>query len=249
MSRREFLTFLSTVGLSSSLLGYLPRSLRAQTEVRQSNLPLLEDWVPSVCRQCPGGCGILVRVIQGKAIKIEGNPLHPVNQGRLCPKGQSGLHVLYDPDRIRSPLRRKGERGAGKWEEIGWEEAIGQVSDKLKELRREDDARSLVVLSGQKRGIGSELLESFTKVFGSPNFVLDDSDYSLFSPSVFFMQGVDGRPCYDLLNANYVLSFNSSILETSWSPVQAMRAYGSLRERRLLKRSRLVHAGPYLSLT
>lgn len=191
----------------------------------------------------------MVRVIQGKAIKIEGNPLHPINQGRLCPKGQSGLHVLYDPDRIRSPLRRRGERGAGKWEEIGWEEAIGQVSEKLKELRREGAAHSLVVMSGQKRGVGSELLESFTKTFGSPNFIPDDSDYSTFSPSVFLMQGIESRPCYDLLNANYVLSFNSSIIETSWSPVQAMRAYGSLRERRLLKRSKLVHAGPYLSLT
>jgi anaerobic selenocysteine-containing dehydrogenase len=188
-------------------------------------------------------------VIQGKAIKIEGNPLHPINQGRLCPKGQSGLHALYDPDRIRSPLRRAGERGAGKWEEIGWEEAIGQVSENLKELRREDMAHSLVVMSGQKRGVGSELLEGFTKAFGSPNFIPDDSDYSSFSPSVFLMQGIESRPCYDLFNANYVLSFNSSILETSWSPVQAMRAYGSLRERRLLKRSKLVHAGPYLSLT
>lgn len=249
VSRRDFLKFLSQIGISSTLLSYLPKDLLAQREVRESNLPLLENWVPSVCGQCPGGCGILVRVIQGQAIKIEGNPLHPISQGTLCPKGQSGLHVLYDPDRVKSPLRRVGKRGEGKWEKIGWEEAIGLVSQELGKLRQQEEAHSLAVLSGQKRGILCEILQRFTQAFGSPNFILDRSDYKNISTSFLLMQGIGERPCYDLSKANYVLSFNSSILETYWSPVQAMRAYGNLRERRLLKRSKLVHIGPYLSVT
>lgn len=249
ISRRNFLRYLSSIGLSSSFLGYLPKSLIAQMEVRKSKFPLLENWIPSVCGQCPGGCGILVRVIRGQAVKIEGNPLHPVNQGTLCPKGHSGLHVLYDPDRIKFPLRRTGKRGEGRWERISWEEAIELTSEELRGLRKEGEAHSLMVISGQKRGISYEVLKRFTRSFGSPNFGLDSSDYSQTSLSSLLMQGIEGKPCYDLSKVNYILSFNSSFLDVSWSPVQSMRAYSRMRERRLLERSKLVHIGPYLSVT
>jgi len=72
----------------------------------EPNTPGIERLVPTVCGQCMGGCGILVRVIDGWAVNIIGNPLHPVNRGSVCPKGIAGLQGLYDPDRIRSPLKR-----------------------------------------------------------------------------------------------------------------------------------------------
>ncbi len=68
---------------------------------------LAEARIASVCLQCPAGCGILVRVVDGRAVKIEGNPKHPINLGRLCPKGQIGVQVLYDPDRIKEPYVRE----------------------------------------------------------------------------------------------------------------------------------------------
>ena len=79
----------------------------------------LEAWVASVCQQCPGGCGILVRTITAiedgkkRAVKIEGNPQHPISRGTLCPEGLAGLQALYDPDRIQGPLKRSGPRGYG----------------------------------------------------------------------------------------------------------------------------------------
>ena len=79
----------------------------------------LESWVASVCQQCPGGCGILVRTITAvedgkkRAVKIEGNPVHPISRGSLCPKGTAGLQAPYDPDRLKGPLRRSGPRGSG----------------------------------------------------------------------------------------------------------------------------------------
>src|SRR3989337_4147073 len=80
----------------------------------------VEKWVVSVCGQCQGGCGIKVRLINERAVKIDGNPLHPVNQGTLCPRGQSGLQLLYNPDRLKNPLKRKGKRGENQWEKISW---------------------------------------------------------------------------------------------------------------------------------
>src|SRR3990170_3085111 len=61
----------------------------------------------TTCRECPAGCGIIVRTMQGRAIKIEGNPDHPVNKGKTCARGQAALQGLYNPDRIKNPVRKE----------------------------------------------------------------------------------------------------------------------------------------------
>ena len=77
-------------------------------------IPYEEYWSTGVCLQCPSGCGLRIRSVNHWPVKLEGIKDYPINRGRLCPKGQSGLQVLYDPDRIRHPLKRKGKRGEGK---------------------------------------------------------------------------------------------------------------------------------------
>jgi thiosulfate reductase/polysulfide reductase chain A len=97
--------------------------------------PSQESIVPTVCLMCPAGCGMNGRVVNGKLVKLEGNPLHPVNQGVLCPKGQAATELLYNPDRVPGPLRRRGARGAGDWEPIPWESALSLVAQRLARLR------------------------------------------------------------------------------------------------------------------
>jgi len=94
-----------------------------------------ETWINSSCGQCPAGCGIRVRVVEGRAVKIDGYPDHPINGGGLGPKGQAGLQLLYHPDRIQGPLRRVGPRGAGNWSQISWESAISEIAPALQRLR------------------------------------------------------------------------------------------------------------------
>ena len=91
-------------------------------------IPYEEYWSTGICLQCPGGCGLRIRSVMKWPVKLEGIPDYPINKGRLCPKGQSGLQVLYDPDRIRHPLKRKGKRGEGNWEKISWEEGLASSS-------------------------------------------------------------------------------------------------------------------------
>ncbi len=120
-------------------------------------------WVNSACLQCPAGCGIRVKTIEGDAIKIEGNPLHPINQGRLCPKGQAGLQVLYDPDRIQGPLKRVGKRGAGEWKSISWDDAVAEVAQRLGEIRRDQGPHTVAILGGRYRGHMQELFRRFAR--------------------------------------------------------------------------------------
>ncbi len=107
-------------------------------------VPGIAAWKPSVCTLCPAGCGLLVRVMEGEAEvvrkgqkglvqmglakKLEGNPQHPVNRGKLCPRGHAGLQVVYHPDRLRNPRKRSGARGSGEFQEIGWDEAMQQLT-------------------------------------------------------------------------------------------------------------------------
>ncbi|MGB5845938.1 MAG: twin-arginine translocation signal domain-containing protein, partial [Anaerolineales bacterium] len=135
ISRRDFLKIAGGAGV---LTGVSPsiRQLVLEPYVQppEEILPGQATWYASTCRQCPAGCGIIVRVINGRAKKIEGNPLHPLNQGKLCSRGQAGLQVLYNPDRLKNAVLQTGGRGSLKFEPLYWPEALDILADKLETL-------------------------------------------------------------------------------------------------------------------
>jgi len=206
-------------------------------------------WYASVCRQCPAGCGIVVRVSEGRAKKVEGNPLHPVNRGKLCARGQAGLQALYHPERLGRPLALAGPRGSGKFQEISWEEALSILMSGIKKSRAEAPA-SLLMLTEPMRGHQNLVAARFMRAFGSPNRVAWDpfgQDALLAANEAVF--GVRDFPEYDLANARYLLSFSGDFLETGISPVHYSRAYGQMRQARPTVRGKFVHFGPRLSMT
>src|SRR4030042_5992315 len=218
--------------------------------VEKPNAPGVERWIPTICGQCRGGCGIMVRVIDGWAVNIAGNPLHPVNRGTLCPKGIAGLQGLYDPDRIRSPLKRVGKRGEGRWQPISWDEAIQLITGSLQDLRQKGEPQSLVVMGGRYRGLMRSLWERFLEAFGSPNYIDNQFQWEgMPIEGLFLTQGLYSSPAYDLENAQYLLSFGAGLLESFWSPVQALKAYGYFRRGRPGQRGKLVQIEPRLSVT
>lgn len=234
VTRREFLTTLG-VAAGGGALAFAPdlavktfRFAWGEDWVEVPNGP--ESWVTSLCRQCPGGCGIRVRLIGDRPVKIEGNPLHPVNRGALCPKGQAGLISLNDPDRIKGPLQRVGERSAGKWQEITWEAAIKLVVTRLQEIKGQKLPHTLAVMDGDASGLTKMLWERFLHQFGSPNYINMPTGLDHGSVDAFYlMQGIKDRVVYDMEMANYIISFDSDLLQSFWSPVQVMNAVGYMR--------------------
>src|ERR671925_1436167 len=92
-------------------------------------------WIiPSVCFNCESACGILAYVDQQtlEVRKIEGNPVHPGSRGRTCAKGVVTPNQLEDPDRILYPLRRTGERGDGRWQQVSWNEALEDIAGRIR---------------------------------------------------------------------------------------------------------------------
>src|SRR3974390_1768689 len=98
----------------------------------------------SVCRGCHGGCGALLHVRDGKLIKVEGNPDAPLNHGSLCPIGVSAIDLVYHPDRLTYPMRRKGARGSGEWQRVSWDEALDEISKRLLAIRAKYGPESIV---------------------------------------------------------------------------------------------------------
>ena len=82
------------------------------------------EQIATNCEMCFWRCGVLAEVADGKVVKLQGNPDHPLTKGRLCARGNAGTELLYDPDRLKQPLLRTGARGEGKFKPISWDQAL-----------------------------------------------------------------------------------------------------------------------------
>src|SRR3972149_8567952 len=169
VTRRRFLQVVGgTAGAAALARGRLTKAEQAGQNLEQWPTPE-EVVVPSVCQQCPGGCGILVRTLDGEAAGISGNPLHPINRGALCPKAFGGLQLLYDPNRLKGPMVRDRERGH--FRPIAWDEALGLVTPRLSHFRGQGPAHTVAVLGGQYRGYRDTLWKRFAEAYGTPNYI------------------------------------------------------------------------------
>ena len=123
----------------------------------------------SVCRSCHGGCGVLVDVKNGKVTKVRGDPESPVSKGWMCVKGVKAPDVANHKDRLVTPLKRVGERGAGKWKEISWEVALDEIAEKLDAIKSESGPESVAMGQGTGRHHYLHVVR-FANAFGTPNW-------------------------------------------------------------------------------
>src|SRR5712692_282168 len=227
MERRNFLKISTLSGATAALdaCGNPERQL-IRFIPEEELVPGVATWKPSLCTLCPAGCGLLVRVMEGQAEvvrkgqtglikmglakKLEGNPNHPVNHGKLCPRGQAGLQVTYHPDRLRHPLKRSGRRASGEFQEVSWEDALRELTARLVELRASGEAASLAFLSRPLRGERRELVERFLKGFGAPPPVTyEPFDEAVLRQANLLSFGRAELPTLDLEHADYLISFGA----------------------------------------
>ena len=253
VSRRDFLK----IGAGLAATGAALPLIKSAVDARPPTLAPEdqgEKFLNTVCALCPAGCGLQVRVVNGKAVKVEGNPLHPLNQGVCCPKGQASLEVLYSPERLAQPLKRRVSKDAAatdlaQWEPISWDDALKTVSEKLRALREQGLAHTVAVLHGDLRGQMRPLWARFLAAYGSPNLLSTDSlDGEAARLAMFFAQGINGYPIYDVDNARYVMCFGGSMLESSRHLQKYLSGYGFMH-RGASNRAKLIVVDSRLSVT
>lgn len=132
---------------------------------------MLDRVIDTTCRLCLNGCGVRLHVQGDRIVRVEGRKDHPFSQGGLCPKAHAAQEVIDSPLRLKKPLLRTGERGAGKWKEITWDEALDYLSEKLIRLKRDFGPEQFGVFRGQGPGWGLswDYLIRFVEAFGCTN--------------------------------------------------------------------------------
>lgn len=219
IKRREFLNWLGVAAGAAGLEGCrgdwsVPDRL-VEMALRG---PGLETRVQTICGLCPGACGLTVRLIDGIPVGVKGNPNHPLNRGGLCPVGQSGLELLYAPERLKNPLRKDE---SGHFQPIGWEEALRQIAARLSELVSAGQGQRIAFLSGEPDGLFSDLAKRFLALLGSSNFASTQETGVL---PFTLAQGIKEVPGFDFSNSDLVLSFGLDLYEDGPAPLHAIAA-------------------------
>lgn len=251
MDRRTFIK-LTTVSGATTAAGACS-SVPGESLIRfvpdEDIVPGQAVWKPGVCTLCSAGCGLTVRLMDADADqvrdgqkgvkrilaakKLEGNPDHPVNHGRLCARGQAGIQVTYHPDRITQPLKRTGDRGTGRYEGIDWEEALAELSKRLDVVRTATGPARLAWLGRADAGHRGALVRAFVQRLGGVGPI----SFDVFGDEVLRLANAQsfGRhqlPTFDLAHARYVISLGADFLGTWNSPVAQSVSYGAMRQGR-----------------
>lgn len=229
MKRRDFLWLLGVISGSAAMssCGSPNRSAKFTSYLlppEEGVVPGEASFHPSTCTECPAGCGVIARVREGRPVKLEGIPGHPVNDGGLCVRGQSSLYRLYHPERIRGPMVRDG----GKLRPIPWEDAFARVAGALKASR--EKGRKNLFLSGRTTGSLSRLADAACERLGIERL----PEYEVYSHTAVkeanaLLFGERDVPHYRIEESDFLLTVGADLIETYVTPVAYTRMISSAR--------------------
>jgi len=210
--------------------------------------PGVATYYATVCQECPAGCGMLVRTREGRAVKVEGNPSHPVNQGALCARGQASLQGLYNPDRIRQPLYRNE---AGKLTPLSWPEAEAMLAERLRSIREAGKAGQITFVTGQLSDSVYSLATKWLEALGSIRHITYEPfgfESLRLANNICFDPPLN-IPTYDIAKARFLISFGADFLDTWRSPVGYTKAFSQMHSADNAPTGRFVQVESRMSLT
>ena len=251
IDRRRFLKVLGVTGAGAAAVS----ACGIGPEPTEKLIPYLvqpEDQIPgnatyyaTTCRECAAGCGVQVRIREGRAVKLEGNPESPINRGRLCARGQAALQGLYNPDRIPHPMLRNAN---GTFEAIDWDGAIQRLRTKVGEAR----GKGIVFVTGAEVSAFGDLVDEWLRQVGGRRLSYEPFGFDALRAGNRLTFGTASLPSYDFANAKYVLSFGADFLDTWLSPVEFQNGFTqahAFEGGRSASMAKFVYVGPRLSLT
>lgn len=249
LDRRTFLK-MATVGTVATATGCSSESTHKLIPYLippESLVPGVPLWYRSTCRECPSGCGLLVRTREGRTLKVEGNPDHPVNQGKLCIRGQASVQGLYNPDRIQQPLRRDEH---GKFVPTTWEEAETLLGNLISYLRYQKQNDQIALWSHRITGSLDKLFSKFFNALGSNQYqIYEPLAYEALRTANGMTFGTTEIPRVDIASAKVLVSFGADFLETWVSNTRFAADFSSFRKLKEGAMGKFIHIEPRQSLT
>jgi len=205
--------------------------------VHPPKYPKPGEWAffATTCRECPAGCGMLMYHRDGRVTKAEGNPLHPINRGKLCIRGQSSVQGQYDPERLRQ-VQIKAEDGT--FRESSWEEAMISIRQSLQGNKK------AAVISDLQTGSLARAMKDFTFRHGRQEPLMYEAfNYESIRKANQELYGQDLIPRYQVKNSDLIISFSADFLETWLSPVEYARAFGAFHSLKKNKIGKYIYIG------
>ncbi|GMR13762.1 MAG: TAT-variant-translocated molybdopterin oxidoreductase [Gemmatimonadota bacterium] len=242
IDRRGFLKVVGVTGAGAGVAGCSTQKIERLLPYvvpPEEITPGVATWYTTVCGECPAGCGMWVRTREGRVVKVEGNPRHPISSGALCSKGHASLQGLYNPDRFAGPM----VRDATGMRQISWDEAEQLLADRLGD-------GDYLFLTGSTGPTFGSLLDGFVSATGGTRVEYDALSEAPLREATRLAFGRNVVPSYDLEAARLIVSFGADFL-TSWlSPVAHGRGLARMSSvDGDGRKGRLVLVGPRLSLT
>jgi molybdopterin-containing oxidoreductase family iron-sulfur binding subunit len=244
IDRRSFFKVVATSGAAAVAggCGATADKLLPYVSPPENIVPGIAAYFSTVCRECPTGCGVMAKNRDGRVIKLEGNPDHPVNAGGLCIRGHAALQGLYHPDRFTGAL------AGGK--PAKWEDAEKQVADKLGALAKAKQGQKIALVTGLETGALTHLMDEWVKALGArPRIAYEPLAYEAMRAANRLTFGRDAIPHYAIGEASVLVSFGADFLETWLSPVGSARDFARMHAFANGKAGMFVHVEPRLSMT
>ena len=246
MNRR---TFLKIAGMGSISFAFgcnpPPKNLFSQVQAPDDMVVGEAAWYASTCRECPAGCGILAKNREARIIKIEGNPLHPINKGKLCIRGQAALQGIYNPDRLKTAMLKEN----GNWQSISFSKAESILKARAAEAAQKGANRVRMLTET----VGNSLMNLFAATLqnlnSQPALVFEPYAYESIKTANQKVFGVDGLASYHMDQADILVSFGADFLETWLSPVEYAWKFKAMHELKDGNKNIFFQISPWQTLT
>ena len=247
VKRREFLKVIGAGAATTAMIGCASEKVERLIPYLVSpdqTVPGVSTYYASTCRECSAACGIIAETRDGRTIKLEGNPDHPVNRGALCARGQASLQGLYNPDRYRGPMALKN----GTLQSVSWDEALQIFSQKLAEARSGGGAGNAVFINQHESGSFPGFLDTWLAGLGMPAHLSYDAGADHAAIAANRQSYGVAWPKLDFGAARLIVSIGADFLDGWGASVPQQLDFADARANRE-NAPRLIYVGPRRSLT
>ena len=248
MNRRDFFKIVATTGAAAATAGcqQAGQTILPLVVPNAQLVPGVASWFATVCRECPAGCGVLARNREGRVVKLEGNPDHPLNRGALCVRGQAALQGVYHPDRFDGPRRRQD----GGLVPVSWDDAQALLVERLGALRTANRGGAIALVTQLENGSLGAFLDRWVQALGArARVAFEPYAYEPIRAANRLTFNRDAVPYYAFEDAHVVLNFGADWVETWINNVHHAAAFTAMHAFREGRAGTVIHVEPRQSLT